>query len=244
MADILKYKICTVLLLFAFVSFAQDPTAGPDVVCKITGTNPLTVMKSELRHSALTVENVTEVWQERVSAQIPKERNKIVALENPQIESSNGIAPVMLMVIDESKDQKFQLFEPQDLFNESIYFYNGRIDKIQVSKRLGNGYYVVVSASGGDWYDRWEASVALYLNIQTSAPTWLMAKYEYSQDDAKCMGRKIQYVLDEEGMLRMTTIDVCTERRIGVEEIVLPDLFDNSSLRTFDQAFQSHRFFK
>jgi hypothetical protein len=151
-----------------------------------------------------------------------------------------GIAPILFLILDESNRNRNTVFETKNLFNESISFYNGIIEKLEISRKIDNGYFAVISASGGDWYDSWDAIIALYLDTEGGNPKLLTGKYEHSQDDTKCMGKKLQYSLEENGKLILTWIDVCTQRRVSAEEINLCDLLKNDSLRKFDPVFQGN----
>jgi len=248
MRNVMNFKAAVFAALLIYPGFSDeiDYENLPEVICKITSTQPVTLTKTERvpGFDSATAQETSEVWEEMANVKIPGEWMKLIALEIPQNLSSEGIAPVMFMLFDENKSSSFTIFEPQDLFNESIYFYNGQIEELQVSKRISGGFFVVITANGGDWYDHWEAAAALFIDNTGNVPIWLMADYEYSQDDATCMGKKIKYVLNESGMLSMTTIDVCTDRRIGIEEISLPELLVNTAQRSFDPEFQNCRLYK
>lgn len=233
------------IVLFSLAAtnvFAQGPIGQEEIIYKVTSMQPITISRTDWRIENQNGEKTVELWEEQVGTLIPKERIRFAALEVPQNKSESGISPVMFAAVNELLISKFIVWEPQDLFNESIYFYNGVIDNVEVSRLSSDGLFVLVKASGDDWYDKWEAAVALFLKSSGGTPKWLFAKYEYSQDDAKCMGRKIQSKLDESGNLSITTIDVCTERKIGVDLIELPELLNDPSKRVFDTQYSSRRF--
>lgn len=242
----MKAAVFAALFIGAGFSDKSGNENLPEIICQITSTEPLTLTKTVLISSIDSVnsEKTSEIWEERANVKIPGESMKLIAMVNPRNQASQGIVPIMFMLFYENKSSRFTIFEPQDLFNESIYFYNGQIDSLQVSKRLGDGFFIVITANGGDWYDHWEAAAALFIDNSGNPPIWLMANYEYSQDDATCMGKKVKYVLNESGMLSMTVIDVCTDRRISIEEISLPELLVNTALRNFDREFQNCRLYK
>jgi len=233
------------LLIMANVPvWSQGEIVQEQVIYKVTSMQPLTISRTDWRIENQYGNKSTEFWEEQVFTQIPKQHTRFAVLEVPQNKSESGIAPVMFAAVNELSQSKFTVWEPQDLFNESIYFYNGVIDNVEVSRLSSDGMFVLVKASGGDWYDRWEAAVTLFLRSSGGTPRWLFAKYEYSQDDAKCMGKKMQCQLDEKGNLSVTTIDVCTERRVGVEMIELQELLNDPSKRVFDTQFSSRSFYK
>jgi hypothetical protein len=236
--------VIMLLVLTDTIVWSQEQIGQEQIIYKVTSIQPVTISRMDRRIENLSADKSAEIWEEQAVTQIPKERIRFAALEIPQNKSESGIPPVMFAAVNELLPGKFTVWEPQDLFNESIYFYNGVIDKVEVSRLSSDGVFVLVKASGGDWYDRWEAAVGLFLRLSGGTPMWLFAKYEYSQDDAKCMGRKIQCMLDESGNFQITTIDVCTERRIGVDLIALPELLSDSSKRVFDTQFSSRRFYR
>lgn len=235
----------TILLSLTYtIGWSQSLIGQEQIEYKVTSMQPLTITRIDWRIDNQSTDKSAETWEEQAVTQIPKERIRFAALEIPQNKSASEISPVMFAAVSELLSGKFTIWEPQDLFNESIYFYNGVIDNVEVSRLASDGLFVLIKASGGDWYDRWEAAVALFLKSSGETPKWLYAKYEYSQDDAKCMGRKMQCKLDENGNLSITTIDVCTERRIGVDLVELPELLNDPAKRIFDTQFSSRRFYR
>jgi hypothetical protein len=226
------------------IAWSQEEIRQKQIVYKVTSMQPLTITRMDWQIEHPSADKSAEIWEEQAITQIPKERIRFAALEIPQNKSTSGISPVMFAAVCELPLSKFTVWEPQDLFNESIYFYNGVINSVEVSRLASDGLFVLVKASGGDWYDSWEAAIALFLRSSGETPQWLFAKYEYSQDDAKCMGKKMQCKLDENGNMSITTIDVCTERRIGVDLIELPELLNDPSKRIFDTQFNNRRFYR
>lgn len=235
-----KCKIILFIVTVSFLSFGDESKYKPAESIKVKSINPITLEKTNWRGNSDSSEKIIEIYQEKASTPIPKEKRKIAALLYPPNYTYEGIAPILFIILDESNRNRNIVFEPQDLFNESIYFYNGTIGKLEVSRKTDNGYFTVISASGGDWYDSWEAIVALYLDAEGGTPRLLLGKYEYSQDDAKCMGKKVQFSLDENAKLTLTSIDVCTQRRVSTEEINLYELLKNETLRKFDSVFQGN----
>jgi hypothetical protein len=232
-----KCKIILFIVTVSCLSFSDDSKFKYAESLKVKSTNPLSLERTTLRGNSDSSEKIFEIYQEKASVPIPKEKRKIAALLYPPNNTDDGIAPVLFLILDESNRNRNTVFESQDLFNESIYFYNGTIGKMEVSKKIDNGYFTVISASGGDWYAGWEAIVAMYLDAEGGKPKLLLGRYEYSQDDAKCMGKKVQFSLDENAKLILTTIDVCTQRRVSTEEVNLSDLLKNETLRKFDPVF-------
>jgi len=245
----MKFKLAYIhilmfLLLTDKIVWSQELIGQEQIIYKVISKQPITITRTDWRIANLPSDKTIEFWEEQAITQIPKERIRFAALEIPQNKSESGISPVMFAAVNESPSGKFTVWEPQDLFNESIYFYNGVIDNVEVSRISSDGMFVLVKASGGDWFDKWEAVVALFLKPSGGTPKWLFAKYEYSQDDAKCMGRKMHCSLDENGNVQVTTIDVCTERRIGVDLIELPELLNDPAKRVFDTQFHNRRFYR
>lgn len=227
------------LLVYPVICEESQTDRDSGLTYTISSLQPLVVYHTEWNHTSTDIEKTTRIWEEKASTVIPGESSKVVALQMSGNSSVEEITPVMLIIIDEKNQSGFTVYNPQDLFNESIYFYSGQIDKLLVSKRTDNGIYVVVTASGGDWYDRWEAAIAMYLNKPDIKPEWLIAKYDYSQDDATCMGKKVDYFLDDDAKLSMIYTDVCTGRKIGVDEVNLPSLLNSRNQRLFDSVFQN-----
>jgi hypothetical protein len=248
LGDFMKIKlICLYITIFLLLTstkaWSQSQIGQEQIVYKVTSMQPLIITRMDWQIENQSTDKSAEIWEEQAVTQMPKEHTRFAALEIPQNKSQSGISPVMFAAVNELLSSKFTVWEPQDLFNESIYFYNGVIDSVEVSRLSSDGLFVLVKASGGDWYDRWEAAVALFLRSSGGTPKWLFAKYEYSQDDAKCMGRKIQCNLDDNGNLRITSIDVCTERRIGADLIELPELLKDPAKRIYDTQFNNRRFY-
>ncbi|NLD92108.1 MAG: hypothetical protein GX639_05500 [Fibrobacter sp.] len=234
----MKSKIRNAFILFILT--VTGTWSQEQIIYKVTSIQPVTITCTDLR----TTDSHVDIWEEQAVTKVPNERIRFAALEIPQNRSESGISPVMFAAVNELQTNKLIVWEPQDLFNESIYFYNGVIDNVEVSRSGSDGMFVLVKASGGDWFDKWEAAVALFLGSSGETPKWLYAKYEYSQDDAKCMGRKMQCSLNENGSLQITTIDVCTERRIGVDQIELKELLNDPVKRIYDTQFYRYRFYR
>lgn len=235
-----KCKIILFMVTVSLLSYGDDSTFKPTESLKIKSINPITLEKTNWRENSDSSEKIIGTYQEKASVPIPMEKRKIAAILYPPSNTIEGITPILFLILDESNRNRNIVFEPKDLFNESTSFYNGTIEKLDISRKIDNGYFAVISASGGDWYDSWDAIIALYLDAEGGNPKMLMGKYEHSQDDAKCMGKKVQFSLNENAKLILTSIDVCTQRRVSTEEVNLCDLFKNDSLRKFDRVFQGN----
>lgn len=235
-----KCKTLLFIVTISFLCYGDDSKYRAAESLKVIGINPITLEKTNWRENSESLEKTIETYQEKISVPIPKEKRKIAAILYSPDSPYEGLAPILFLFLDESNRNRNTIFEPKNLFNESISFYNGSIEKLEISRKIDNGYFAVISASGGDWYDSWDAVIALYLDAEGGNPKLLAGKYEHSQDDAKCMGKKVQFSLDENAKLILSSIDVCTQRRVSTEEINLCDLLKNDNLRKFDPVFQGN----